>query len=228
MKFSKILSYNPFKYSISKTIYYNLKLLPLKEALKIPILVYPGTSIRATKDNILFPKGMSFGMITLGIPLTHFVDSSEKTLIIANGLLEFKGRCVIGSGSKIAISKPASLKIGSNFNSTGHLKICCEHDIIIGDECMFSWDITIIDTDYHPIISEGEITNAPKPIKIGNHVWIGFNSSILKGVNIADNCIISTGSTVRRSLETANSVYGMATKMIQELKHNVSWTKDVF
>ena len=212
MKFSKILSYKPIKYSIPRTIYYNLKLLPLKEALKFPILVYPKTSIRATKHNILLPERMSFGMISLGIPLTHFVDSSEKTLIIANGLLEFKGRCVIGSGSKIAISKSARLKIGSNFNSTGHLKICCEHDITIGDECMLLWDITIIDTDYHTIISEGIITNTPKPIKIGNHIWIGFNSSILKGVNIADNCIISTGSTVRRNLETANSVYGCRLK----------------
>lgn len=47
-------------------------------------------------------------------------------------------------------------------------------------------------------------------------------------MKIADNSIISPGSTVRRSLETANSVYGMATKMIQELKHNVAWTTDVF
>lgn len=213
--------------SISRSIYYNFKLLPLKRAIKFPLFVYPNTTLKGRRENFSLPDQLSFGIITLGIPLTHFVDGSESTFIRCNGLLQFKCRCSIGSGSKIAISENATLKIGSNFSSTGHLKICCEHSIQIADDCMFSWDITLIDTDYHPIYTNGCISNSPRGIIIGKHVWIGFNCSILKSVRIADNCIISAGSTIRADLSSTNSIYGLPSKLIQTIKSNISWTKDL-
>ncbi|MGK9369486.1 hypothetical protein ACSSWA_11350 [Melioribacter sp. Ez-97] len=36
--------------------------------------------------------------------------------------------------------------------------------------------------------------NEDKPIQIGNHVWIGCWSVLLKGTYIADGCIVGAGS----------------------------------
>ena len=55
------------------------------------------------------------------------------------------------------------------------------------------------------------------PIKIGNNVFIGHNTSILPGTCIGDNCVIGAGSVVRGNLE-CNSVYaGVPAKRIKSL-----------
>ena len=59
-----------------------------------------------------------------------------------------------------------------------------------------------------------EITS---PIKIGNNVYIGINSTILPGVEIGDNVIVGAGSIVTKSLES-NYVYaGIPAKKIKTI-----------
>ena len=46
--------------------------------------------------------------------------------------------------------------------------------INFGDDNLLSWDILMMDTDFHKIISsDGEERNKPSAIDVGNHVWIG-------------------------------------------------------
>ena len=49
--------------------------------------------------------------------------------------------------------------------------------------------------------------NNNKDIIIGRKNWIGCNSSVLKGVEIADNIIISSSSVVTKSLSESNYIY---------------------
>lgn len=35
------------------------------------------------------------------------------------------------------------------------------------------------------------------PIVIGNNVWIGANTLILRGTTIGDNCVVAGGSVIR-------------------------------
>lgn len=168
-------------------------------------------------------------MIKIGIHLSELVGRNEKTVVTNCGTIKFKGRVIIGNGSKLLVSKNAHLEIGHKFNVTGKMQICCEHNILIQDDCMFSWNVTMIDTDYHPIYdSKGHITNSPRPITIGRHVWVGCDCLILKGVNIADNCVISAGSIVRGNLESPNSIYGIRGLAIEKLKDGIKWAKEVF
>jgi acetyltransferase-like isoleucine patch superfamily enzyme len=62
-------------------------------------------------------------------------------------------------------------------------------------------------TDYHPVNPDTRIRESmgykidynevnKKRVTIGNNVWIGWGSIILKGVNIGDNSIIAAGSVV--------------------------------
>lgn len=69
---------------------------------------------------------------------------------------------------------------------------------IIGEKCMFSFDIMIYNTDAHPVfdVKTNEIINKVKEINIGNHCWIGARSTILKNTQIADDCIVGWGSVV--------------------------------
>jgi len=168
-------------------------------------------------------------MIKLGICLIRLVDSHNETRIDNRGTIIFGDIAVIGKGSKLLVLKNGVLTISDSFNATASLNIVCENQITIGNDCMLSWNITLIDTDYHPITtSDGYVTNAPKPVVIGKHVWIGFNATILKGVNIPDNSIIASGCLVKRSLERSNTIYSYPSNLLGCVRENIKWTKDVF
>ncbi len=58
------------------------------------------------------------------------------------------------------------------------------------------------------------------PIKIGNHVWIGSNVTVLKGVEIGDGSIIAAGSLVNKNIPPGVLAGGVPAKI---LKEGVTW-----
>lgn len=199
------------------------------QAFRFPLFIYGNCILKGVRGSIKIPDKLGTGSLKIGIWLTKLVDKNSETRIDNSGKIVFEGPCIIGRGSKILVSKSGKLSIGNSFNATARLNVICEYQIKINDDCMFSWDVTLIDTDYHPIKgSVNEIINYPKPIEIGNHVWIGFNSQILKGVVISDNSIISSGCTVKRSLDKSNTIYSYPSNLCDVRRSDIEWLKDVF
>lgn len=219
--------------SILKSLYWSFKLFPWKYAIRIPLFVYPNTVIKVS-GNFTLPTTMHAadihtGMIRIGQPLTWLIDKKCSTYLDVAGNLTFKGNTIIGHGSRILVGRSGKLTIGEHFSVSGCLRICCEHNIAIGCDCMFSWDVSLLDTDYHPIVNQdGVVTNRPRPISIGNHVWIGCNNAILKGVSIADDIVVSSGNTIKTSLRQSNSIYGKRSDNITLLKESVTWSNQLF
>lgn len=117
------------------------------------------------------------------------------------------------------------IKIG-NATTFGSAYIVCmgkSNSINIGKECMFAEDIEIWNTDSHPIFdSNGNITNVSKPINIGNHVWCGKGSKILKGVSIGDNAVIGMQALVTKNIGACTLNVGIPSKSI---KSNINWDR---
>jgi acetyltransferase-like isoleucine patch superfamily enzyme len=96
----------------------------------------------------------------------------------------------------------------------------------IGKDCMFAYDIDIRTGDSHSIIDSttGSRINYAKDINIGNHVWVAAHSIILKGVSIADNCVIATGAVVVKGFnEQGIIVAGNPGKIV---KRNITWSRE--
>jgi acetyltransferase-like isoleucine patch superfamily enzyme len=96
--------------------------------------------------------------------------------------------------------------------------------IEVGNDCMFSSNISIWTQDWHKIYDENEerINNA-KNVKIKNHVWIGYDSKILKGVIIGNNNIIGANTVVTKSYEEENVVIaGNPGKIV---KRGINWKR---
>lgn len=55
-----------------------------------------------------------------------------------------------------------------------------------------------------------------KPVKIGNHVWIGTRVTILKGVNIGDGAVIAAGSVITKDIPAGSLAAGVPAKIIRD------------
>jgi acetyltransferase-like isoleucine patch superfamily enzyme len=177
------------------------------------------------KGKIVIDAPIKTGMIKIGPHLLGTQDFFySRTMWEVTGTFVVKGKVNIGSGSKICIGENATLTLGDNFSLTGNSEIICQKEISFGSNCLLSWDILIMDTDFHLILNADEqIINSPKPIIIGNHVWIGCKNTILKGVSIADNNIISANSTITRSITDSKTIIGGHGKSVEIIKRDVNW-----
>lgn len=137
-------------------------------------------------------------------------------------ILERNSSCEIGkftafAGARIVVNEGARLKIGSGYMNYAAM-IECFDSITIGDDVAISENVVIRDSDNHKLIQDGY--QSTQPIVIGNHVWIGMNSVILKGVTIGDGAVIAAGSVVTKDVPPASLVAGVPAKI---KKKNIAW-----
>lgn len=125
--------------------------------------------------------------ITIGRQVTinssfwsNFLGLYQRTIIVA------KGNGKIHIGNKVGMSG---------------CTIYAWDSIDIGDYTIIGANVKIVDNDFHPISPEERRTDdyshvAHRPVKIGQNVFVGMNTLILKGTEIGDNCVIGAGSVV--------------------------------
>jgi acetyltransferase-like isoleucine patch superfamily enzyme len=119
-----------------------------------------------------------------------------------------------------------TVHIGKNTTSNGFDILLLEHNssVIIGEDCMFSSNITISCSDTHSILDlDNNLTNLGKFIKLGNHVWCGQGVRIGKNVEIKDNSIIGWGSIVTKKFDKPNVI--IAGIPAQIVKENINWDR---
>lgn len=121
------------------------------------------------------------------------------------------------------ISTPGSrLTIGNNVGISGS-SICATTSVTIGDNVLIGSGCLITDTDAHPINYLDRRENKPnatlsKPIVIGNDVFIGARSIILKGVTIGDRAVIGAGSVVTQDVPADVVAAGNPCKVIKQIE----------
>lgn len=109
---------------------------------------------------------------------------------------------------------------GTNVNGVG-TKVLCASGITIGEFCTFSWDVQLLDNDFHAITVDGVEQPSTAPITIGNRVWVGTRAIVLKGVTIGDGAVVAAGAVVTRDVPAGTVVGGMPAKIIGRAD---SWT----
>lgn len=105
-------------------------------------------------------------------------------------------------GAQIRVGKGGSIVIGNNcyFNCNTYITAC--GNISIGDHVLIGPNVAIFDHDHKFRETEGLSSNQLNvgEIQIGNNVWIGANSVILKGAKIGDGVIIAAGSVINKNI----------------------------
>src|SRR6185436_13530444 len=105
----------------------------------------------------------------------------------------------------------------------GSIFMCAER-ITVGRRVIISYNVTIADSDFHPIDPEERkrdaVANAPfgdrsqrpvyatSPVVIEDDVWVGIGAIILKGVRIGRGARIGAGAVVTSNVPTGATVVG--------------------
>jgi len=156
------------------------------------------------------------GKLTINNKWTKSDPFKSLLFMGKDSTLKINGNFSIYSGSRIYINDNAELILGSGYINN-NLNLSCFKRIEIGDGVVISEGVTIRDSDDHDILgSEMEIT---QPIRIGNHVWIGINVTVLKGVTIGDGAVVAAGSVVTKDVPDKCLVGGVPAKVIKEDIH---------
>lgn len=81
--------------------------------------------------------------------------------------------------------------IGEDFScSQTNMDLKDKKGICVGNDCMFSKGIYILNSDMHAILDEkGKLINPSEDVYVGNHVWIAQNVEILKGARIPNKTL---------------------------------------
>ncbi len=155
----------------------------------------------------------------------------------SNGPIKSIGRTIINNpGGKIRIGKRTCLwpevklslvaclnadapvlQIGEFCSIGDRSQIHCGNRVVIGNYVLISWDVNIIEYDYH---APGGGHPVPRPIIIEDEVWIGARCIISKGVTIGKGAIIGAGSVVVKDVPPYTLAAGNPARAIRQVQ---SW-----
>ncbi|WP_072221871.1 acyltransferase, partial [Campylobacter coli] len=127
----------------------------------------------------------------------------------------------------IEIASESVCYIGDNTTSGGANLVAIENqNIIIGNDCLFSWEILLTTSNYHGIydIHNKNRVSLGGGIYIGDHVWCGRRVSILKNSRIYSGSIIGFNSLLCSRKFFSNSI--IAGNPAKKIKDNIFWIKD--
>ena len=115
----------------------------------------------------------------------------------------------------------SKISIGNNVSFNGTSISCRTTSIKIGDGTIVGPNVIIVDSDFHGIYPPENRENnldydSDRPVNIGDNVWIGMNTIVLKGVNIGNNSVVAAGSIVNNDIPSNCIVGGNPAKIIKE------------
>lgn len=128
------------------------------------------------------------------------------------------------SQSYVKYLRSIGMKIGEDVNFYAPMKTSIDITrpwmIDIGDHVEITEGVTILTHGYDWSVLKGvygEILGSCGKVKIGNNVFIGMNTTILKGVNIGSNVIIGANSLVNKDLPDNCVAAGNPCRVIMSL-----------
>jgi acetyltransferase-like isoleucine patch superfamily enzyme len=158
----------------------------------------------ARLSNVLINTEGAFGVIVLG-PNTSLSDvviqmAGHTALIITSGTSMPKGNILVQEQGTY---------------------------ILIGDDCMFSNNVSMRTSDSHGIYDRETRMriNPGKPIIVHNHVWVGRHVTMNKGTIVETDAVVGQGALTTGLLKGATIHAGHPAKA---LRSNIWWDRTTF
>ena len=111
-------------------------------------------------------------------------------------------------GKNIIIGKDVFINSGCHFQDQGGIEI--------GDGVLIGHNV-VLATINHDLDPGENRKNHYAPIKIGNHVWIGSNATVLPGVTIGDWAVVAAEAVVTQDIPPLTVVGGVLAKVLKKV-----------
>jgi acetyltransferase-like isoleucine patch superfamily enzyme len=131
--------------------------------------------------------------------------------------------------TEFSIEPTGSLEVGDDCTLVGAIFMCAGH-IRLGNRVTVSYQVTIADSDFHPLDPHARrrdaIANAPggdrsqrpplmsRPVHIDDDAWIGIGAMILKGVHIGRGARVEAGAVVTHDVPEGATVAGNPARIV--------------
>ena len=205
--------------SFPKSVYFNFRYLPFKQAYKIPILLYKPKFVKCKGRIVIESEQIKSGMIKLGFNQAHAYPHSGIVWENNGGTIIFKGNALIGNNSSLCIGPKAKVTFGNNFSATTTFKLVSWYKITFDNNVCFGWDNLVLDTSFHRLknINGGWASNGYGGINIGHNAWIATRCIILANTETQPYTIVATNSLLSKKYEKSYVLLGGSpAKVIKE------------
>ncbi|MFT5709339.1 MAG: acetyltransferase-like isoleucine patch superfamily enzyme [Halioglobus sp.] len=139
--------------------------------------------------------------IRIGESFTAIGEPMHRVEIGVWGRAEGQGRVEIGD---CVLMSPGS-------------RLSASDEITIGNGVMMANGTYITDSDWHTLYDRTERDEKVTPVHIGNNVWLGDHSTVLKGVTIGENSVVAARAVVTSDVPANVVVAGSPAEVIKHL-----------
>ncbi|HSI47005.1 MAG TPA: acyltransferase [Ideonella sp.] len=139
-------------------------------------------------------RGFQFTNVNVISPFAE-IDLGAKARLSLGRMVKIRG------GSRIRVRGSAEVSIGANTYLNHGCMIVSHEKITIGEGVQFGPNVMVYDHDHdrsgRRADGSGKLKFKTSPVVIGDNVWVGANTVILRGTVIGDNCVIGAGSVIK-------------------------------
>jgi acetyltransferase-like isoleucine patch superfamily enzyme len=139
-----------------------------------------------------------------------YKDHGEIVLGDAVRIASHNARTVLAvfPGGRIEIGDRTFLNYGVDISATRLVKI--------GSDCLLGAHVGILDNDFHDI-NERSRMPSPRPVLIGDRVWLGNRVMVLPGVTIGAGAVVGAASVVVTDIPPGSVAVGNPARVIKTL-----------
>ena len=189
-----------FSHNWLAIFYFNFKMLPFRQAVKLPFDFYRHVRFENLCGNVVIDTSrVRRGMIKIGGRGSEMFPHIP-VIIDLKGCVVFKGVAEIGNGCLLRIEEKGNLVFGNRVRIGACSRIICEKAITFGNEIGISWEGQVFDTNFHYMkdMCTGTIVAKTAPVHIGSYNWLGNRVNIMKGTSTPDNVIVASNSLLNK------------------------------
>lgn len=137
-------------------------------------------------------------------------DHGEIVLGTAVRISSSNARTVLAvfRGGRIEVGNRTFLNYGVDISATRLVKI--------GSDCLVGAHVGILDNDFHEI-NDRSTMPAPRPVVIGDRVWLGNRVMVLPGVTIGAEAVVGAAAVVVNDIPPRSLAVGNPARVVKTL-----------
>lgn len=208
------------KVSVFNTLKANFRLLPKRQAFKLPILIFKNTTLKIGADaNFVLDCPLKTGLVKFGCTDIYHIPKRTHTYLSFDGLILVKGCVSVSYNSRIIVGRRAQLILGGENYINHDSSVLALERIELCHGCSIGWEVHICDSAFHYVVIDGNVKRKTSPIRLGRQTWVCSYCNICRGAVLPDYSILSNCSMLNKDFSPEGNnllIAGIPAKIIKK------------